>query len=97
MVKVTSERKGPWLNILFNNTVHLAVDRDKLLKVQSWANHNPKWMFWKEKSRYYIETVHINGVKDLSDYSDRFLWVQVLREFEHHCNCEVQYQPTIDL
>lgn len=88
MVKVTSDRKGPWLNILLNGHVHLAVYRPSLLKVQSWANHHPKWMFWKS-SRYYIETTHKQGVQDISDYADRWLWIQILKELELHCNCEV--------
>ncbi len=87
----TSKRNGPWLNILLNGHLHMAVYRPHLLKVHSWANHPPKWKFWG-RSRYYVETTQKNGVQDISDYGDRFTWIQILKEFELHCNCEVTTQ-----
>lgn len=70
-VVVTTE--GGWLTITINGLTHLRIEQGQIVGYQSWLDG---WF----KRRYYVEYYLKDGKPILTEYAERGLWKQILKQ-----------------
>ena len=86
--KVTSQRLGRWLTIYINDKVHLIIEVNTVLKVQSWIEPSKWWQILRGNT-FVIEVTQKGNVQDISEYADFQIWETILDLIHKHVTSQV--------
>lgn len=82
--RITSSKDGNMLNIFIDGILHIKVNMDNILFIQSWA-YSANWFVGRFHKRYYIEFTFRGDVETHSEYyNNRRLWKEILDKLTNY-------------
>ena len=76
---ITGQIDGCYIQILINGVLHLKLDRNNLVAIQSWM-WSVNWFKFRFKKRYFIEFTFKDGTDTYSEYYGKeWMWKEILR------------------